>query len=120
MPLHTIYWQQQDPITVDSWEFQFQRIGSNQWEWVFRVEPVDGCINCFQAVVELPRTALLVRSRSISNEIPSVWSNQLPVYLPEPSFGLSIIIAVALLLSVHPLKRVYRQQKRLSTQGESN
>ena len=117
MPLKTIYWQQQEHELVDSWEFQFQRVASNEWEWVIRVEPVDDCLDCFQAVIELPANALLVRSRSISNEIQSVWSNELPVYLPEPFFGSGIAIAVALLLSVNPLKRVYRQQKQLSTQG---
>ena len=86
MPLKTLYWQQGQSHLVDSWEFQFQRVGSDEWEWVIRVERVDDCLECFQAVVELPATALLVRSRAIGSEGPTGWSQHLPVYLPEVDF----------------------------------
>ena len=39
MPLKTLYWQQGQSHLVDSWEFQFQRVGSEEWEWVIRVDP---------------------------------------------------------------------------------
>jgi len=68
---------------VDSWEFQFLRVGSNEWEWVLHVEPVDGCEDCFEAKVTLPDAALQIRSRSISGSLESEWSEHLPVYLPE-------------------------------------
>lgn len=94
MAEHTLYWQQTDSHLIDSWEFQFQRVGSDEWEWVFRVDPIDDCLECFQAVVELPETALLVRSRAVGPDGTSAWSKHLPVYLPEPSFGLALALCI--------------------------
>lgn len=83
------------PEQVSVWEFQFQSVGSREWEFVQRVEPVDGCVDCFQATVELPRTALLVRSRSIGSVEVSEWSRELPVHaLPEPGFTAALLIGV--------------------------
>lgn len=92
MPSHTLYWQQPQSHLIDSWEFQFQRVGSDGWEWVYRVEPVDDCAECFQAVVELPATALLVRSRAVGDQGTSAWSKHLPIHLPEPGFANALLI----------------------------
>jgi len=100
MPLRTVYWQQTQPELVDFWEFQFQRVGSNEWEWVIQVDPVDDCLECFQAVVELPNTAILVRSRAVGMEGPTGWSNQLPVYSPEPAFTLGAAIGILFILYI--------------------
>ena len=98
MPDFTIHWHQDMPEQIGTWEFQFQRVGSREWEWVQRIDPVDGCVDCFQATVELPRTALLVRSRSISTDVFSAWSRELPVHsLPEPSFTTALMLGVLLL-----------------------
>jgi hypothetical protein len=94
VPRHTLYWQQSQSHLIESWEFQFQRVGSDGWEWVYRVEPVDNCAECFQAVVELPATALLVRSRAIGEQGASAWSKHLPIYLPEPGFTNALLIGV--------------------------
>ena len=98
MPDFTIHWHQDMPEQVNAWEFQFQRVGSREWEWVQRVDPVDGCVDCFQATVELPRTALLVRSRSIGSQEASEWSRELSVhYLPEPSFTTALLLGLLFL-----------------------
>ena len=76
MPDATIHWHQVNSVDVSSWEFQFQRVGSEGWEWVQRVEPTDGCPECFQAVIEIPRDAILVRSRGIGvGGIEGEWSD---------------------------------------------
>jgi hypothetical protein len=100
MPLKTLYWQQPQSHLVNSWEFQFQRVGSEEWEWVIRVEPVDDCLECFQAVVELPETALLVRSRAVGAQGPTGWSNHLPVYLPEADFSAGLGVCLLLLFGL--------------------
>ena len=92
MPDATVHWHQENALAVDSWEFQFQRPGG-EWEWVQRVDPVDGCASCFQAVLELPRTAILVRSRSVAGELNSEWSQPLSA-LPEAGFSTSLAICV--------------------------
>ena len=95
VPDWTVHWHQAEPEQVNAWEFQFQRVGSQEWEWVQRVDPVDGCVDCFQATVELPRTALLVRSRSIGSVEVSEWSRVLPVHsVPEPGFTIALMIGV--------------------------
>ncbi len=95
MPDYIIHWHQINPEQVTAWEFQFQLAGSREWEWVQRVDPVDGCVDCFQATVELPRTALLVRSRSIGSAEVSEWSKESPVHaVPEPSVTLALLIGV--------------------------
>ena len=91
---HTLYWQQSDSSSIHTWEFQFQRAGSSSWEWVYRVEPVDDCEQCFQAVVELPDAALFVRSRAVGAHGTSAWSKHLPVHLPEPGVATAILIGV--------------------------
>ena len=93
MPDHTVYWHQPDSALVDAWEFQFQRLGSNEWEWVLSISPVDGC-ECFAATISVPEDALLVRSRSVNADGASEWSNRLPIYLTEPSFVSSIALCV--------------------------
>lgn len=109
MPLKTLYWQQLQSHLVDSWEFQFQRVGSEEWEWVTRVDPVDDCLECcsecFQAVVELPETALLVRSRALGDEGPTLWSDLLPVYLPEPAFTLGAAVGILFILYISGRKK---------------
>ena len=99
MPLKTLYWNQQESHLVDGWEFQFQEVGSEEWHWVIRVDPVDNCLECFQAVVELPETAILVRSRALGDQGPTAWSTHLPVYLPEPNFEAGIGLAALALLA---------------------
>ena len=96
MPDWTIHWHQIEPEQVNAWEFQFQRVGSREWEWVQRVQDsAAGCVDCFQATVELPRTALLVRSRSIGSAEVSEWSKESPVHaVPEPSVTLALLIGV--------------------------
>lgn len=101
MPEHVVRWHQPQPETVDSWEFQFQRVGNDDYEWVLHVEPVDGCVNCFEAIVELPDTALFVRSRSVGPTGESEWSVPMPVHpLPEPGFGMMIGLSLLALLLV--------------------
>ena len=98
MPDYIAHWHQSHPEEVIAWEFQFQRVGSNEWEWVQRVDPVDGCVDCFQATVELPRTALLVRSRSIGSVEASEWSQELPVHaVPEPGFTSALVLGLLFL-----------------------
>ncbi len=90
MPDATVHWHQEDALSVDSWEFQYQQVGGD-WEWVQRVDPVDGCESCFQAVLELPRTAILVRSRAVSAGLESEWSGSISA-LPEPDLYTSLAI----------------------------
>lgn len=102
MPEHVVRWHQPQPENVDSWEWQFQRVGSDDFEWVVRVDPVDGCLDCYEAVITLPETALFVRSRSVGQTGESPWSHPLPVHpVPEPSFGsaLALCILASLLTS---------------------
>ena len=109
MPNFMVHWHQEQPIEVTSWEFQFQRVGSREWEWVQRVDPVDGCADCFQANVELPRTALLVRSRSLGIGIESEWSNQIQVHsLPEPSLTTALIVGALWLAILRPTTTICR------------
>ncbi len=104
MPNFIVHWHQIEPEQVNAWEFQFQRVGSQEWEWVQRIDPVDGCVEFFQATVELPRTALLVRSRSIGSVEVSAWSRELPVHaLPEPGFTAALLIGV-LWLALRPAR----------------
>ena len=92
MPEKTLYWQQPDSHLIESWEFQFQRVGSDEWEDVLRVDPVDDCLECFKAIVELPETAIFVRSRAVGPDGTSAWSKHLPVYLPEPGFAAALLL----------------------------
>ena len=87
----TAHWYQEDAPLVDSWEFQFLRVGSNEWEWVQRVEPTDLCDWCFQATLELPETAILIRSRAVVGDGHSQWSEE-KTALPEldPTIGLAL------------------------------
>ena len=101
MPDATIHWHQVNSVDVSSWEFQFQRVGSEGWEWVQRVEPTDGCPECFQAVVEIPRDAIMIRSRGIGvGGIEGEWSDGMSA-MPEPSLatGLAICSAAIVLLA---------------------
>jgi hypothetical protein len=98
MPLHEIHWHQRDSAMVFAWEFQFQRPGGG-WEWVSRTEPVDGCAECFTAVVEVPRTAILVRSRSVGAGGESAWSAPLP--MPEPSVTTALLVSLLAMLLAH-------------------
>ncbi len=95
MPDFTIHWHQAEPELVDGWEFQFQRVGGD-WEFVQRVQDsAAGCVDCFEAQVELPRLAFLVRSRSIRGDEFSEWSREIPVHaVPEPGFTLALLIGV--------------------------
>ena len=113
MPDFIARWHQFESENVNSWEFQFQRVGSDEWEWVQRVEPVDGCLDCFEAIVEIPDTAILVRSRAIGTDGISVWSDSKSV--PEPGFAISIAIGIALIAWV--AKRPY--QRRSLTPGRA-
>ena len=111
MAEHTVYWYQQDSHLIESWEFQFQRVGSEEWEWVFSVSPVDDC-ECFQATVALPDSALLVRSRSVGPDGTSAWSKHLPIYLPEPGFGMMIGLSLLALLLVRKRKAPRPESRR--------
>lgn len=115
MPDFTIHWHQVEPELVDGWEFQFQRVGGD-WEFVQRVQDsADGCVDCFEAQVELPRLAFLVRSRSISGDGFSEWSREIPVYSPEPGFGVMISLSVLALLLVQKSKAPRPLGRRAST-----
>lgn len=103
MPDFTVRWHQDLPEEVTAWEFSFQRVGGD-WEFVQRVGPSDLCIDCFEAVIELPRTALLVRSRAIGFDGIGEWSRQIPAYSPEPGFGMMISLSVLALLLVYRLR----------------
>ena len=103
MPDFTVHWHQSNPDDVVAWEFQFQRVGagSDGWEWVQRVtSEVDDCLDCFQAIVSIPRTALFVRSRGVGEWADSDWSNPLHV-MPEPSFSLMLCVSILALLLAH-------------------
>ena len=108
MPEHVVRWHQPQPENVDAWEWQFQRVGSDDFEWVVRVEPVDGCPDCFEAIVELPDTALFVRSRSIGQAGTSQWSHPLPVHpVPELGFATALLIgAIWIALLGWAIKRI--------------
>ena len=109
MPQHEVVWVQEESENVQSWEFQYSP-NTVIWRWVANVEPVDGCENCYKAIIEIPDQTAMVRARSIdSNNIVSEWSNA--IYLNEPEFG---IIPALLLLIL--LKRKYygKNSQRLS------
>jgi len=93
LPNIIIYWHQEDSSSVQLWEWQFQRVGSSNWEWVQHSEPVDECIECWQSVISVPRTAILVRSRAISFDVKSDWSNSMSA-LPEPSVAVALAVGV--------------------------
>jgi len=92
-----VRWHQADADLIESWEFQFQRVGSTQWEWVAGVSPAEPCVDCFQATVVVPDDALFLRSRSIAVGVESEWSNQTSVVLPEPTFTVGLFVCVLLL-----------------------
>ena len=91
---HTVVWHQEDSDRVDFWEFQYREINSTDWHWIQKVDPVDDCLECFQAIVQVPEEAKLIRSRSVSDGYYSDWSEPRTV-LPDVDFllGLSLCIA---------------------------
>lgn len=106
MPDYTVHWHQSQPEEVIAWEFQFQQIGSNEWQWVQRVEPVDNCEDCFQAIMQIPRTAFLVRSRSVGISESSAWSKEIQVHiLPEPEITISLLLGSLFLILIKKWKR---------------
>ena len=74
---------------MDSWEFQFMQPGGS-WQWVMRVEPVDGCASCFEARASIPESAFLMRSRSVGEGGVSAWSE--PLTVPEPGFLTAMLL----------------------------
>ena len=94
MPNFNFHWHQSNAEEVNGWEWQFQVVGSREWQFVQQVDLVDGCANCFQVTVELPRTAVLVRGRAIGLEDFSEWSKESPVHLPEPILVTAIMAGV--------------------------
>ena len=92
MPEHVVRWYQENSESVSSWEFQFLRYGETEWRWVYRVDPVDDCEECFEAIIELPDDAIFVRSKSTGSGGESVWSQRYP--LPEPDFDPAIVLGV--------------------------
>tara|TARA_Y100000361_G_scaffold3241_1_gene2837 strand:+ start:1262 stop:1621 length:360 start_codon:yes stop_codon:yes gene_type:complete len=97
MPRYELFWHQPQSDEIDSWEFQFQRAGSDEWEWVFSVHPVDDCLECFQAFVEIPASTILVRSRAKGDLGYSPWSKHLPIDLPEPGITASLLVGALFL-----------------------
>tara|TARA_R110000751_G_scaffold53410_1_gene115686 strand:- start:182 stop:505 length:324 start_codon:yes stop_codon:yes gene_type:complete len=102
LPDFTAHWYQKDAPLVSHWEFQFQKVGGN-WEWVQQVEPVDGCQDCFQAVLRLPETAILVRSRAVTPGGHSGWSESLSA-LPEPDFTVGLALCAIILIWLAGIK----------------
>ena len=104
MPEYVVRWYQQDAPAVESWEFQFSQTG-NDWRWVISVNPVEGCVDCFEARVMSDVEASYIRSRAIGPGGVSEWSK--PIALPEPSATTQLVIGVFwLLLIAHALKRL--------------
>ena len=97
---YTVSWHQADSEYVDYWEFQYKGVDSTDWHWVQRVEPVDDCSECFQAVVQVPENARLIRSRSVGDGSYSDWS-QPRVVLPDVDLlvGLSLCVLTAFWLA---------------------
>ena len=95
---HTLKWSQEDPLAVESWEFQYSPNGI-VWRWVQHVHETDDCTNCFQAIVTMPDQVMAVRMRAISiSGTGSEWSDV--QYLPEPMFGHSLLLAAMTLLII--------------------
>lgn len=105
MPDYTAHWHQSQPEEVIAWEFQFQQVGSNEWQWVQRIDPVDNCENCFQAILQVPRTAFLIRSRSVGINEQSDWSKEMQISLPEPQVGISLLLGFLFLILIKKIKR---------------
>jgi hypothetical protein len=92
VPDFTVHWHQRDASQVTSWEFQHSRNGIDEWQWVAHVEPVDGCLDCFEAIVSIPSDALFVRSRAVGPSGASEWTDPNPV--PELGFLTALLIGV--------------------------
>ena len=104
VPEYIVRWHQEDPAQVDAWEFQFSQTG-NEWRWVISVDPVEGCVDCFEARILADAEVSYVRSRSIGPGGISEWSK--PIALPEPTTSAQLVIGVLwLLLIAHALKRL--------------
>lgn len=107
MPRYKLSWYQSQSDQINSWEFQFKRAGSEEWEWVSLVQPVDDCLECFQAFVEIPESAILVRSRAQGDLGYSAWSKHLPIYLPEPGITASLLVSLLFLAFTKSLRDSY-------------
>lgn len=107
MPQHELFWHQPQSDQINSWEFQFQRAGSEEWEWVFSVQPVDNCLECFQAFVEIPESAIFIRSRAEGDLGYSAWSKHLPIHLPEPGITVSLLVGLLFLAFTESLRDSY-------------
>lgn len=59
---------------------------------------MDDCLECFQAFVEIPESAIFIRSRAQGDLGYSPWSNHLPVHLPEPSVTAGLLICLLALI----------------------
>lgn len=102
MPQYEVAFVQEGEAEIISWEFQYTENGIT-WQWVQSVEPINDCLNCYKAIVEVPSYFYAVRSRAINDHGDvSEWSN--PVYLPEPSAFIALAIACALLAWLHKLR----------------
>lgn len=97
LPDFTAHWYQKNSQLVDSWEFQFLRVGSSEWEWAQRVEPADLCVGCFQASLALPDAAILIRTRAVIGDGRSQWSNEMTT-LPEPDFSVGVAMCAIVLI----------------------
>jgi len=87
---------QTDPLAVDRWEFQYSLNGT-AWHWVQQAQPVDGCVDCFQAVITIPDQTVLVRMRAEGITGTSGWSDVR--YLPEPEMTTWLIPLLILLIA---------------------
>lgn len=99
MPQHRIAWDQKNPTPEMYWEFQYQDLGSDQWNWVLSTDPASSCYTCFETLVEVPVTAAAIRSRSAEGGLFSDWSNA--ITLPEPPVSVALTAAIAMTLVAH-------------------
>jgi len=110
MPIeHTLKWSQDDPLAVESWEFQYSPNGT-AWYWVQHVQETEDCANCFQAIITTPDQMMMVRMRSIGlSGASSEWSNAQS--LPEPTFGDTLLLAAMLMLIIARRFRIFSRSK---------
>ena len=107
MPIQTVYWYQKDSHLVDSWEFQYRLIGTDEWGWVpyaDEAHPWSECQGCFQAQMDLPEDHVILRARAVSEVETSLWSDDLAVYLPEPDLGAALCAAILFILALFAVK----------------
>ena len=103
MPFQTVYWYQKDSHFVDSWEFQYRLIGTDEWGWVPYAAEANSwseCQECFQTQMDLPEDHIMLRARAVGEMGNSIWSENLPIYLPEPDLNAAVSAALLFILAL--------------------